>query len=257
MAKNVKSGQRKEVENMAKYKLIAFTEDYEEEILDKERIEDIDMITKNFDTPNQISEYLQSKGYLLSNNTRFKIVKTSMKDNKPVIKTRPIILSGDYRIVDILTQGEESDRPKEFLKISLYNYLQSDKFYERFSKTRTFKVLTESIPSNFKSLTTKGQITRKIYNLSQRYTQSYLNYRDLYFDIKSSKIICPTLEPTIQYEEPSIYTLISSLTRRVSRGEITRSEAIEELLKSIGPSDLRNVDLPEQLSIDSLTRRKK
>ena len=257
MAKNVKSGQRKEVENMAKYKLIAFTEDYEEEILDKERIEDIDMITKNFDTPNQISEYLQSKGYLLSNNTRFKIVKTSMRDNKPVIKTRPIILSGDYRIVDILTQGEESDRPKEFLKISLYNYLQSDKFYERFSKTRTFKVLTESIPSNFKSLTTKGQITRKIYNLSQRYTQSYLNYRDLYFDIKSSKIICPTLEPTIQYEEPSIYTLISSLTRRVSKGEITGAEAREELIKNISTSELHNIDLPEELSVDCLTRRKK
>lgn len=242
---------------MAKYKLVAFTEDYEEEVLDKERIEDIDMITKNFDTHNQISRYLQSKGYILSTNTRFKIVKTSIRDNKPIIKIRPIILSEDYRIIDILTQGEESDRPKEFLKISLYNYLQSDKFYEKFSKTRTFKVLTESIPSNFKSLTTKGQITKKIYNLSQKYTQSYLNYRDLYFDIKSSKIISPTLEPIPQYEEPSIYTLISSLTRRVSQGEITKSEAIEELLKSINSSELHNVDIPEQLSIDSLARRKK
>lgn len=242
---------------MAKYKLVAFTEDYEEEVLDKERIEDIDMITKNFDTHNQISKYLQSKGYILSTNTRFKIVKTSIRDNKPIIKIRPIILSEDYRIIDILTQGEESDRPKEFLKISLYNYLQSDKFYEKFSKTRTFKVLTESIPSNFKSLTTKGQITKKIYNLSQKYTQSYLNYRDLYFDIKSSKIISPTLEPIPQYEEPSIHTLISSLTRRVSQGEITRSEAIEELLKSINSSELHNVDIPEQLSIDSLARRKK
>lgn len=257
MAKNAKSCQRKEVENMAKYKLIAFTEDYEEEILDKDRIEDIDMITKNFDSYSEMSKYLQSKGYLLSNDTRFKIVKTSIRDNKPVIKVRPIILSSDYRIVDILTQGEESDRHKEFLKISLYNYLQSDNFYERFSKTRTFKVLTESISSSFKSLTTKGQITKKIYNLSQRFTQSYLNYRDLYFDIKSSKIICPTLETTIQSEEPPIYTLISSLTRRINSGEMTRAEAIEELLKSRDSLELHNVELPEQLAIDSLTRRKK
>ena len=257
MAKNAKSCQRKEVENMAKYKLIAFTEDYEEEVLDKDRIEDIDMITKNFDSHSEMSKYLQSKGYLLSNNTRFKIVKTSMRDNKPVIKTRPIILSGDYRIIDILTQGEGNTRPKEFLKISLYNYLQSDKFYERFSKTRTFMVLTEVIPSNFKSLTTKGQITRKIYNLSERYTQSYLNYRDLYFDIKSSKMLCPSLEHIPQYEESSIYTLISSLTRRVSKGEITGAEAIEELLKSISASELHDIDLPEELSIDSLTRRNK
>lgn len=242
---------------MAKYKLVAFNEDYEEEVLDKERIEDIDIITKNFDTPSQISRYLQSKGYILPTNTRFKIVKTSIRDNKPIIKNRPIILSEDYRIVDILTKGEESDRHKEFLKISLYNYLQSDKFYEKFSKTRTFKVLTESIPSNFKSLTTKGQITKKIYKLSQKYTQSYLNYRDLYFDIKSSKTICPTLEFIPEYEEPAINTLISSLTRRVSQGEITRSEAIEELLKSIDASELHNVDIPEQFSIDSLTRRKK
>ena len=242
---------------MAKYKLIAFTEDYEEEVLDKDRIEDIDMITKNFDSHSEMSKYLQSKGYLLSNNTRFKIVKTSMRDNKPVIKTRPIILSGDYRIIDILTQGEGNTRPKEFLKISLYNYLQSDKFYERFSKTRTFMVLTEVIPSNFKSLTTKGQITRKIYNLSERYTQSYLNYRDLYFDIKSSKMLCPSLEHIPQYEESSIYTLISSLTRRVSKGEITGAEAIEELLKSISASELHDIDLPEELSIDSLTRRNK
>ena len=257
MAKNAKSCQRKEVENMAKYKLIAFTEDYEEEILDKDRIEEIDAITKNFDTPNQISEYLQSKGYVLSNNTRFKITKTSMRDNKQVIKVRPIILSEDYRIIDILTQGEKSDRPKEFLKISLYNYLQSDKFYERFSKTRTFMVLTEAIPSNFKRLTTKGQMTKKLYELSERYTQSYLNYRDLYFDIKSSKMLCQSLETTPQYEEPSIYTLISSLTRRVSKGEITSAEAREELIKSISTSDLHNVDLPEELSVDSLTRRKK
>ena len=257
MAKNAKSGQRKEVENMAKYKLIAFTEDYEEEILDKDRIEDIDMITKNFDTHNQISEYLQNKGYLLSNNTRFKIVKTSIRDNKPVKKTRPIILSGDYRIIDILTQSEESDRPKEILKISLYNYLQSDKFYERFSKTRTFMVLTEVIPSNFKRLTTKGQITKKLYDLSEKYTQSYLNYRDLYFDIKSSKMLCPSLEPIPQYEESSIYTLISSLTRRVSKGEITGAEAREELIKSISTSELHDIDLPEELSVDSLTRRKK
>lgn len=242
---------------MAKYKLIAFTEDYEEEVLDKDRIEDIDMITKNFDSHSEMSKYLQSKGYLLSNNTRFKIVKTSMRDNKPVIKTRPIILSGDYRIIDILTQGEGNTRPKEFLKISLYNYLQSDKFYERFSKTRTFMVLTEVIPSNFKSLTTKGQITRKIYNLSERYTQSYLNYRDLYFDIKSSKMLCPSLEHIPQYEESSIYTLISSLTRRVSKGEITGAEAIEELLKSISASELHDIDLPEELSVDCLTRRKK
>ena len=257
MAKNAKSGQRKEVENMAKYKLIAFTEDYEEEILDKDRIEDIDMITKNFDTHNQISEYLQNKGYLLSNNTRFKIVKTSIRDNKPVKKTRPIILSGDYRIIDILTQSEESDRPKEILKISLYNYLQSDKFYERFSKTRTFMVLTEVIPFNFKRLTTKGQITKKLYDLSEKYTQSYLNYRDLYFDIKSSKMLCPSLEPIPQYEESSIYTLISSLTRRVSKGEITGAEAREELIKSISTSELHDIDLPEELSVDSLTRRKK
>lgn len=242
---------------MAKYKLIAFTEDYEEEILDRDRIEDIDIITKNFDTHNQISEYLQNKGYILSNNTRFKIVKTSIRDNKQVKKVRPIILSGDYRIIDILTQGEESDRPKEILKISLYNYLQSDKFYERFSKTRTFMVLTEAIPSNFKKLTTKGQITKKIYTLSEKYTQSYLNYRDLYFDMKSSKMLCPTLEPIPQYEEPSIYTLISSLTRRVINGEITGAEAREELIKSINMSDLKNIDLPEELSIDSLTRRKK
>ena len=242
---------------MAKYKLIAFTEDYEEEILDKDRIEDIDMITKNFDTHNQISEYLQNKGYLLSNNTRFKIVKTSIRDNKPVKKTRPIILSGDYRIIDILTQSEESDRPKEILKISLYNYLQSDKFYERFSKTRTFMVLTEVIPFNFKRLTTKGQITKKLYDLSEKYTQSYLNYRDLYFDIKSSKMLCPSLEPIPQYEESSIYTLISSLTRRVSKGEITGAEAREELIKSISTSELHDIDLPEELSVDSLTRRKK
>jgi len=118
-------------------------------------------------------------------------------------------------------------------------------------------VLTEVIPSNFKRLTTKGQITKKIYSLSEKYTQSYLNYRDLYFDIKSSKMLCPSLEPTIQYEEPSIYTLISSLTRRVSKGEITGAEAIEELLKSISASELHDIDLPEELSIDSLTRRKK
>lgn len=257
MAKNAKSGQRKEVENMAKYKLIAFTEDYEEEILDKDRIEDIDMITKNFDSHSEMSKYLQNKGYLLSNNTRFKIVKTSMRDNKPVIKVRPIILSGDYRIIDILTQGEESDRPKEFLKISLYNNLQNDKFYERFSKTRTFMVLTEVIPSNFKRLTTKGQIIKKLYDLSERYTQSYLNYRDLYFDIKSSKMLHPTLDPIPQYEESSIYTLISSLTRRVSKGEITGAEAREELIKSISTSELHDIDLPEELSVDSLTRRKK
>lgn len=257
MAKNAKSGQRKEVENMAKYKLIAFTEDYEEEILDKDRIEDIDMITKNFDSHSEMSKYLQNKGYLLSNNTRFKIVKTSMRDNKPVIKVRPIILSGDYHIIDILTQGEESDRPKEFLKISLYNNLQNDKFYERFSKTRTFMVLTEVIPSNFKRLTTKGQIIKKLYDLSERYTQSYLNYRDLYFDIKSSKMLHPTLDPIPQYEESSIYTLISSLTRRVSKGEITGAEAREELIKSISTSELHDIDLPEELSVDSLTRRKK
>ena len=257
MAKNAKSCQRKEVENMAKYKLIAFTEDYEEEILDKDRIEDIDMITKNFDSYSEMSKYLQNKGYLLSNDTRFKIVKTSMRDNKPVIKTRPIILSGDYRIIDILTQGEESDRPKEFLKISLYNNLQNDKFYERFSKTRTFMVLTEVIPSNFKRLTTKGQIIKKLYDLSERYTQSYLNYRDLYFDIESSKMLHPTLDPIPQYEESSICTLISSLTRRVSKGEITGAEAREELIKSISASELHNIDLPEELSVDCLTRRKK
>ena len=243
---------------MAKYKLIAFTEDYEEEILDKDRIEDIDMITKNFDSYSEMSKYLQNKGYLLSNDTRFKIVKTSIRDNKPVIKTRPIILSGDYRIIDILTQGEGNTRPKEFLKISLYNYLQSDKFYERFSKTRTFMVLTEVIPSDFKRLTTnKGQITKKIYSLSEKYTQSYLNYRDLYFDIKSSKMLHPTLDHIPQYEEPSIYTLISSLTRKVSKGEMTGAEAREELIKSISTSELHNIDLPEELSVDCLTRRKK
>ena len=242
---------------MAKYKLVAFTEDYEEEILSKDKIEDIDMITKNFDTFNQISEYLQNKGYILSNNTRFKIVKTSMRDNKPVIKTRPIILSGDYRIIDILTRGEESDKPKQILKISLYNYLQSDKFFERFSRTRTYMVLAEVIPSNFKELTTKRQITKKIYNLSEKYTQSYLNYRDLYFDIKSSKLVIPSLEPIAHYEEPSIYTLISSLTRRISNGEITGSEAREELLKSINMADLKNIDLPPELTIDSLTKRRK
>lgn len=242
---------------MAKYKLIAFTEDYEEEILDKDRIEDIDMITKNFDSYSEMSKYLQNKGYLLSNDTRFKIVKTSMRDNKPVIKTRPIILSGDYRIIDILTQGEGNTRPKEFLKTSLYNNLQSDKFYERFSKTRTFMVLTEVIPSDFKRLTTKEQITKKIYSLSEKYTQSYLNYRDLYFDIKSSKMLYPTLDPIPQYEEPSIYTLISSLTRKVSKGEMTGAEAREELIKSISTSELHNIDLPEELSVDCLTRRKK
>ena len=118
-------------------------------------------------------------------------------------------------------------------------------------------ILTEAIPSNFKKLTTKGQITKKIYTLSEKYTQSYLNYRDLYFDMKSSKMLCPTLEPIPQYEEPSIYTLISSLTRRVINDEITGAEAREELIKSINMSDLKNIDLPEELSIDSLTRRKK
>lgn len=242
---------------MAKYRLFAFTEFYEEEILGRDRIEEIDMLTKNFDSFSGLSEFLRRDGYTISKDTKFKIVKTSVRNNKQIIKTRPIILSGDYRIIDILTSDNEDTRHKELLKISLYNYLQNDKFYERFSRTRTFNVLTESIPSDFKKLTTKRQITKKIYDLSRKYTQSYLNYRDLYFDIKSSKMICPSLEFTSQYSEPSVYTFISSLIKRVNDGELTSAEAREELLSSFNVSDLKNIDLPEELSIDSLTRKKK
>ncbi len=243
---------------MAKYKLIAYTEDYEEEVLSKDRIEDIDLLTKTFNNHYEVCKYFEKMGYLLPANARFKIVKTSIRENKKVVKIRPIILYGDYGIKSILEQGEGNTKAKQLLKSGLQNHLYSDKFYARFSKTKTFMVLTEIIPSNFKSLTTKKQIARRIYNLSEKYIQSYLNYRDLYFDIKSSEVLLPSLEYNLHYEEPSIYTLISSLTNRVRSGEITSSEARDELINSLSNiSDLKNIELPEDLSIDSLTKRKK
>ena len=58
---------------MAKYKLIAYNEDFEEEILSQEKIEDIDRITKNFNNIYELCTYLQKEGYNLPNNTNFKI----------------------------------------------------------------------------------------------------------------------------------------------------------------------------------------
>lgn len=240
---------------MAKYKLIAYNEDFEEEILSQEKIEDIDRITKNFNNIHELCTYLQKEGYNLPNNTNFKIISVSIRENRKIVKTRKIVLSSDYQIIDILTK-EENSRYQEYLKIALYNRLYDREFFQRFSKTDTYRVLTNNIPSNIKELSKRDDIIKKLYKLSSIYLKNYLNYRDLYFDMKASKSKYTYSNPEEIPSEPSIYSLISDLIRRINNGEITGSEAREELITKINLSELQNIDIPSELSIDSLRRKK-